>query len=54
MVLLFIVLVGLFRLRLQDGGPFGIGRLLWTQVRSPRFLGFFAAVLSTCLRVFGS
>ncbi|KAH9968387.1 hypothetical protein BJV74DRAFT_889881 [Russula compacta] len=30
-VLLFIVLVGLFRMRLQDGGPFGIGRLLWTQ-----------------------
>ncbi|KAH9985894.1 hypothetical protein BJV74DRAFT_548942 [Russula compacta] len=29
--LLFIVLVGLFRMRLQDGGPFGIGRLLWTQ-----------------------
>ncbi|KAH9955664.1 hypothetical protein BJV74DRAFT_467429 [Russula compacta] len=31
MALLFIVLVGLFRLRLQGGGSFGIGRLLWTQ-----------------------
>ncbi|KAH9968388.1 hypothetical protein BJV74DRAFT_868389 [Russula compacta] len=30
-VLLFVVLVGLFRLRLQDGGTFGMGRILWTQ-----------------------
>ncbi|KAH9985895.1 hypothetical protein BJV74DRAFT_886143 [Russula compacta] len=29
--LLFIALVGLFRMRLQEGGAFGIGRLLWTQ-----------------------
>ena len=35
--LLFIVLVGLFRLRLEDGGTFGIGRLLWTQVGSRHF-----------------
>ncbi|KAH9968386.1 hypothetical protein BJV74DRAFT_954232 [Russula compacta] len=30
-VLLFIAFVGLFRLRLQDGCTFGIGRHLWTQ-----------------------
>ena len=52
MALLFIVLVGLFRLRLQDGGTFSIGRLLWTQVGSQRFLGLFTAVLSIFLPFF--
>ena len=46
--LLFIALVGLFRLRSQDGCTFGIGRLLWTQVGSPRFSGYFPAVLLIC------
>jgi hypothetical protein len=31
-VLLLTVLIGLFRLRSNEGGPFGIGHLLWKQV----------------------
>jgi len=32
-ILLLIMLVGLLRIRLQGGGTFALGRLLWTQVR---------------------
>ena len=34
------MLVGLFRLRLESGefGKFGLGRILWNQVRWWRFL----------------
>jgi hypothetical protein len=31
-VLLIIMIIGLLRLRLHEGGMFGLGRLLWKQV----------------------
>lgn len=31
-ILLILMLVGLFRLRLQVDNPISLGRLLWTQV----------------------
>lgn len=37
-VLLFLMLSGLLRMRLRGGGMFGLGRLLWTQVRQQRSL----------------
>ena len=36
-ILLLIMLVGLLRLRLESG-EFGLGRILWNQVRRWRFL----------------
>jgi hypothetical protein len=32
-VLLLIMLVGLFRMRLETGGAFGLARILWKQVQ---------------------
>jgi hypothetical protein len=37
-ILLIIMLVGLLRLNLHESGAFGLGRLMWRQVRCWRFL----------------
>jgi hypothetical protein len=37
-ILLLIMLVGLLRLRFEKGGAFGVGRMLWNQVRWWQFL----------------
>jgi hypothetical protein len=39
-MLLLIMLMGLLRMRLETGDVFGLGRLLWKQVRWRQFLAF--------------
>jgi hypothetical protein len=38
LALVFIMFLGLFRLRSRGGGTFGLGRLLWKQVRWCQFV----------------